>query len=187
MFKSVLAVALAALAAAVQSQTYAIDPSHTAVIFEADHYATSTNRGRFAAKEGSVTIDRAGHKSSVEVIVDMASLITGVAALDRQLQGKNFFNVAEHPVGRFVASGFSFADDRVTEVSGALTLLGTTQPVTLRAMRFNCYRHPLLKREVCGGDFETTIRRSRWGITRGLDSGFQDEVRLLVQVEAIAQ
>jgi len=34
--------------------------------------------------------------------------------------------------------------------------------VTLKSQRFNCYTHTMLKREVCGGDFETTIQRSRW-------------------------
>jgi len=45
----------------------------------------------------------------------------------------------------------------------------------------------MLKREVCGGDFETTITRSQWGMNWGLNFGFPDSVRLLVQVEAIKQ
>jgi polyisoprenoid-binding protein YceI len=40
---------------------------------------------------------------------------------------------------------------------------------------------------VCGGDFETTIQRSQWGMNWGLDMGVPDNVRLLVQVEAIRQ
>jgi polyisoprenoid-binding protein YceI len=56
----------------------------------------------------------------------------------------------------------------------------------LKATRFNCFMHPALKREVCGGDFETTIQRSLWGSTYGLP-GIPDNVRLLVQVEAIKQ
>jgi polyisoprenoid-binding protein YceI len=45
----------------------------------------------------------------------------------------------------------------------------------------------MLKREVCGGDFETTIKRSKWGVNYGLNFGFPDDVRLLIQVEAIKQ
>jgi polyisoprenoid-binding protein YceI len=44
----------------------------------------------------------------------------------------------------------------------------------------------MLKREVCGGDFETTIQRSRWGMTWGPHI-VADDVRLLIQVEAIKQ
>ena len=45
----------------------------------------------------------------------------------------------------------------------------------------------MLKREVCGGDFETTIKRSQWGMNWGLNVGIPDDVRLLIQVEAIKQ
>lgn len=68
---------------------------------------------------------------------------------------------------------------------GMLTLHGKTVPVTLKASRFNCYRSPLYARQVCGGDFETTITRSNFGITWGLNFGFEDVVKLVVQIEAI--
>jgi polyisoprenoid-binding protein YceI len=60
-------------------------------------------------------------------------------------------------------------------------------PVSLEAIRFNCYDNPILKAEVCGGDFETTIRRSQWGMTWGIDMGIPDEVRLKIQIEAARQ
>jgi polyisoprenoid-binding protein YceI len=44
----------------------------------------------------------------------------------------------------------------------------------------------MLKREVCGGDFETTIARSQWGIVYGLP-GIPDNIRLLIQIEAVKQ
>jgi polyisoprenoid-binding protein YceI len=53
------------------------------------------------------------------------------------------------------------------------------------ARRFNCYLSPIFVRQVCGGDFEATIKRSDFGIVWGLNFGFEDRVRLLVQVEAI--
>ncbi|MEP6876269.1 MAG: YceI family protein, partial [Burkholderiales bacterium] len=70
---------------------------------------------------------------------------------------------------------------------GTLTLLGKTQPVTLKASNFNCYTSPMLKREVCGGDFETTIARSQYGMAYGLNYGLPDNIRLLIQIEAIKQ
>ena len=62
------------------------------------------------------------------------------------------------------------------------------QPVTLKATNFNCYINPMLKREVCGGDFETTIARSAYGMSFGIaDYGLPDNIRLLIQIEAIKQ
>ena len=45
--------------AQVQAASYAIDPTHTFVTFEISHFGTSTNRGRFDKKEGTVAFDRA--------------------------------------------------------------------------------------------------------------------------------
>jgi len=101
------------------------------------------------------------------------------------VQSKDFFNVAEFPTGRFVADQINFDGDKVIEVAGTLTLMGQPRPIRLRANRFNCYLSPLLNRQVCGGDFETTVERSQWGITWGLNFGFENKVRLLVQVEAV--
>ena len=71
--------------------------------------------------------------------------------------------------------------------AGTLTLLGKTNPVTLKATNFACYDSPMLKREVCGGDFETSIVRSQYGMTWGLNYGFSDAVKVVIQVEAVKQ
>lgn len=187
--KSLLAAALLTLAgfAQAQSATYAIDPTHTFVTFEAKHFGTTTNRGRFDKKEGSVTLDKATKTGRAEITIETGSINTGVAPLESHLKSKDFFNAAEFPTAKFVGDKFAFDGDKVTSVAGTLTLLGKTQPVTLTATNYNCYMSPMLKREVCGGDFETTIQRSQWGMTYGINFGIPDSVRLLIQIEAIKQ
>jgi polyisoprenoid-binding protein YceI len=180
-------VAAAASVAHAESVTYAIDPSHTFVTFEANHFGTSTLRGRFDKKDGAVMIDKAAKSGKAEISVDASSVSTGVPALDTHLKGKDFLNAAEFGRVTFSADKFSFKGDKVSEVAGTLTLLGKTQPVTLKATHYNCYLNPLLKRETCGGDFETTITRSRFGMPYGLDYGLPDDIRLLIQIEAIKQ
>lgn len=180
------AFAAAALGAHANSATYAIDPTHTFANFEAQHFGTSTLRGRFDKKEGTVQIDRAAKTGKVEVTIDTTSVNTGVAPLDKHLSSKDFFNATEFPTAKFVGDKFVFNGDKVTEIAGTLTMLGKTQPVTLKANGFNCYQNPMLKREVCGGDFETTIQRSQWGMAYGLP-GIPDNVRLVIQVEAVKQ
>ena len=189
MFKTLAAAALLTAfgAAHAQSASYAIDPTHTFTTFEIGHMGTSTLRGRFDKKEGSVQFDRAAKSGKVEITIDTTSISTGTAPFDGHLKSKDFFDVANHPTARFVGDSFTFDGDKVSAVSGTLTMLGKTVPVTLKASRFNCYTSPMLKREVCGGDFETTIQRSQWGMNWGLQTGFPDQVRLLVQVEAIKQ
>jgi polyisoprenoid-binding protein YceI len=176
----------AATASQAQSATYAIDPSHTFVTFEALHFGTSTLRGRFDKKEGTVQFDRAGKTGKAELTIDTGSINTGTGPFNSHLTSKDFFNSAEFPTAKFVSDKFSFSGDKVSEVAGTLTLLGKTNPVVLKATNFNCYVNPRLKVEVCGGDFETTIQRSQWGMSYGLP-GIPDNVRLTVQVEAVKQ
>ena len=180
------AVALAcAVPALAQAPNYAIDPTHTFVNYENGHYGTTTNRGRFSTKDGTLFFDRANQQGKVEIVIDISSVNTGVDFLNRQIQGKDFFNVADYPTGTFVSDKFVFDGDKVSEVHGQLTLKGKTHPVALKATKFNCYVNPLFKREVCGGDFETNIVRSQWDILWGLQFGFEDAVKLIIQVEAI--
>lgn len=180
-----LALSGAALAAVAEPATYAVDPTHTFVTFEVRHFGTSTNRGRFDKKEGTVTLDKAAKTGKASITIDTGSINTGTAPFDGHLK-KSFFNSAEFPSAQFTSDKFVFDGDKVSAVEGQLTMLGKTQPVTLKATNFNCYENPLLKREVCGGDFEATLTRSTFGINYGLP-GIPDNVKLLIQVEAIKQ
>lgn len=178
---------LAAGAVQAEPSAYAIDPSHTFATFEIGHFGASVNRGRFDKKEGTVQFDRPGKTGKVDVSIDVASINTGTAAFNKHLQSADLFDVAKYPTIRFVSDKFNFNGDNVSEVVGALTLLGKTHAVTLKANQFNCFQSPMLKREVCGGDFEATIDRTQWGMNYGVEWGFPKNVRLVVQIEAVKQ
>jgi polyisoprenoid-binding protein YceI len=185
--------ALAAIAAVTmgsaqaESASYAIDPTHTFATFEISHFGASVNRGRFDKKEGSVQIDRAAKTGKVELTIDITSINTGTEAFNKHLQSADLFDAATFPSAKFVGDKFTFNGDKVSEVAGTLTMLGKTNPVVLKANQFACYMSPMIKREVCGGDFETTIDRTQWGMNYGVVWGFPKNVRLVVQVEAVKQ
>jgi polyisoprenoid-binding protein YceI len=184
----IAALLAAPLLASAQPASYAIDPTHTSVFFEALHFGTSTNRGRFTKASGTVQLDKAAKAGKVELVLDMSAISTGVGPFDAHLKGNDFFDVANHPTATFVGDKFTFAGDKVTEVSGNLTLRGKTAPLTLKAVRFGCYANPMLNnREVCGGDFEATIKRSLHGVNWGLQMGVADDTKLIIQVEAVKQ
>lgn len=182
-----VAAATAMTAGAAQAANYAIDPTHTFVTFEISHFGATTNRGRFDKKQGTVEFDRAAKTGKVDITIDTTSVNTGTPPFDKHLQSADLFDAAKHPTIKFVSDKFSFNGDKVSEVTGQLTLLGKTAPVTLKATQFNCYDSPMLKREVCGGDFEATIDRTQWGMNYGVEWGFPKNVRLVVQIEAVKQ
>ena len=128
-----------------QAPNYAIDPTHTFVNYENGHYGTTTNRGRFSTKDGTLFFDRAGRQGKVEIIIDISSVNTGVDFLNRQIQGKDFFNVADYPTGSFVSDKFVFEGDKVSEVHGQLTLKDKTHPVVLKAHEVQLLRQPAVQ------------------------------------------
>jgi polyisoprenoid-binding protein YceI len=176
-----------AVLAQAEPATYAIEPTHTSAMFEITHFGTSTNRGRFVKASGTVQLDKAAHTGSLDVTIDTTSLQTQTDAFTKHVSSAEILNVAAYPTAHLVADKFTFNGDKVTEIAGNLTLDGKTNPVVLKADNFNCYNSPMIKREVCGGDFETTIVRSQYGVTYGANYGFPDNVHLVIQVEAVKQ
>ena len=184
-----LALALLAATASTSAQpvSYVLDPTHSFVNFELLHFDTSTIRGRFGPLSGEVVLDRSARSGSVQVVVATAAVSTGLPLLDTLIKQPDMLAVADHPQAFFVAERMEFdAQGQVTAVTGEFTLRGIGQSLRLVAQRFRCYFHPLLRREVCGGDFEAEFLRSRFGITHSLPF-VADRVRLKIQVEAIRQ
>lgn len=180
---SALAFSAAAQAAPV---TYKADPTHTFVTYETIHKGMSTNRGRFEETQASIVLDRAKKTGSVEVRIKADSVETGVDALDDHLEGPDFFDVKKFPEVSFKGDKFTFdAKGGVKTVTGELSMVGKSHPVTLTAERFACNTNPVSKLETCGGDFTTTIKRDQWGMKYALQyPGMSPDVRLLIQVEA---
>ncbi len=169
-------------AAAAEPAVYEFDPDHSFVHFEILHFGTSTLRGRFGPLRGAVQLDRAAQRGELSLRIAVDTLDTGLRVLTGRLLQADLLDATGHPEAFFVASRFSFDDNRLpTEVRGEFTLRGISQPLTLRAVRFACRSDD--GTEVCGGDFEGVLLRSEFGATLGLPL-VADRVRLLVQVEA---
>ena len=176
----------AVVAAQAAPVNYQVDPTHTFATFGVRHFGTSTMRGRFDKTEGSVMLDLAARKGSADITIAIDSVSTGVAELDGHLKKDDFFNTGKYPTARFVSSAFVFAGAKPTAVTGQLTMLGQTHPVKLKVTNFRCYDNPMVKKEVCGGDLEATIKRSVWGMTSNAPF-VGDDIQLSIQVEAVRQ
>ena len=72
-------------------------------------------------------------------------------------------------------------------VTGELTLHGVTKPVALKIVAFKCMLNPMLKKEVCGADAVGSFSRADFGVSYGQQYGFNQDVGLRIQVEAIRQ
>ena len=165
--------------------TYRLDPNHTFATFEVRHFGTSTLRGRIGPVNGEVTIDRTARTGDLRLRIPVTTLSTGSRVLDARLREPDLLATTEYPEAYFVATTFRFdAAGGVAEVRGEFTLRGVGEPLSLVARSFACRQDAMLERQVCGGDFEGELKRSRFGATMGLPF-VGDDVHLVVQVEAI--
>jgi len=185
-----LAAPLSALPA---PETYVLDPYHSFPHFAVDHLGVMTLWGRFDKLSGKFTLDRAAKTGSLELSIETASVSTGdndkgsrPRSRDEHLRGADFFNVAEFPRMTFKADQVTFSGEAPVEVSGSLTLLGVTRPLTLKVERFVCKDHPFRKVPMCGGNASGTLKRSDFGMKYGVPA-ISDEIRLFVGFEAYRQ
>jgi polyisoprenoid-binding protein YceI len=177
--------ALALAAGTSGAAEYVVDPDHVGVHFAVSHFDVAYVRGRFAKIDAKVEFDPAGRTGRVVVAVDADSVDSGIRQLDGILRTSQFLDTAQFPEIRFASERFVFDGDRLVGVDGRLWMHGVERPFKLEVERFACRRVTagILRRDVCGGAFRATFKRSDFGMTRFLpDVG--DEVRLDIDVEA---
>jgi polyisoprenoid-binding protein YceI len=183
-------IVLASLAALVGASafaapvTYTLDPAHTYPSFAADHFGgLSVWRGKFNATSGKVVYDKDAKSGSIEVTVDVSSINFGMPKLDEHAKSAEIFDVAKFPTATYKGKFTKFNGASPAEAEGTLTMHGVTKPVTLKIDSFLCKMSPLSKKEVCGADATATLNRADFGVNYGDKYGFNQEVKLQIQVE----
>ena len=177
------------LAARAQPESYTFDPYHTFCHFAVSHLGFSTLWGRFDKASGKFTIDRAAKSGALEITVQTASVTTGDSergarprSRDEHLRSADFLNVAEFPTMTFKAKKLKFDGENLAAVEGELTLTGVTRPLTLTVDTWKCGRHPVNKKEMCGGNASGQLKRSDYGM--GFSGLAGDDYRIFVEFEA---
>jgi polyisoprenoid-binding protein YceI len=166
--------------------TYQIDPMHTYPSFSADHLAgLSVWRGKFNRSSGTITLDREAGTGEVDVQIDVTSADFGLDAMNEKALGPELFDTAKYPTALYQGQLVDFRDGAPTRVAGYLTLRGVTRPLDLQIRSFKCMPHPLHQRELCGADAVATLQRDEFGMDAGKAYGFDMEVGLQLQVEAL--
>ena len=115
---------------AVQAGTWEIDPSHSSVEFSVRHMMFSKVKGRFPSFRGTIVIGDDPQDSSVEAVVDVASIDTGDENRDAHLRSADFLDAERYPEMSFFSRSVRQEGERYV-VAGDLTLHGVTRPVEL--------------------------------------------------------
>jgi len=121
-------------AAPTVAKDLSVDPVHSFVSFRTKHMGLSMAVGTFdtiLADQSSVVFDKDMAKSSITLVVDAASVSTGVAKRDEHLRNADFFSAKEFPEIVFESKKIS-GTEKAFEVAGELTFHGVTKPVTAK-------------------------------------------------------
>jgi len=167
-------------------ETYVIDTNHTFPRFEYSHLGYSIQVSRFDKTTGKITLDRAAKTGAVDVTIDMKSVSTGSTLFNGHIQGEDYFDTEKFPTATFKSTSVKFDGDKPVAIDGNLTIKGVTKPVTLAVNLFHCMLHPMLKKDACGANATTKIKRSEFNAGKNAPY-VGDEVTLTIAVEAVKE
>ena len=183
---ALLVAAGVSLGAAAAPETYVIDNTHTFPRFEYSHFGYSTQVSRFDKTSGKIVLDRAAKSGSVDVVIDATSVNTGFPVFNSHLQAEDFFDTKKYPTITFKSNKLNFEGDKLASVDGDLSIKGVTRPVRLEVTSFHCMPHPMLKKDACGANAVTRIKRSEFNAGKYAPY-VGDEVTLTIPVEAVKE
>lgn len=170
---------------------YVIDTGHSQVIFKVKHLAISTVTGRFDTFEGTYKFDSEDiSNSSVETVINAASINTNEKDRDDHLRSNDFLDVEKFPTITFKSKSIKKGEGNEFQMVGDLTIHGVTKEVTLDATYEGHVASDPWGKERTAFIADTKISRKDYGMTwnKVLEAGglvVGDEVRITLEVEGI--
>jgi polyisoprenoid-binding protein YceI len=168
--------------AVMSAQSWRIDETHTTVGFKIDAVGFPTTQGRFTHYSGRIAIDfDRPAKSFTNFTVEAASVEAGSRSFNDFIKSAPLLNVAKFPTLSFASTQVEKLDTHSARVTGNLTMLGVTKPITLTV---NVDTDPLAKGRAIAFSATSTIKRSEFGMIFGLPL-VDDALEITVKTRAL--
>jgi polyisoprenoid-binding protein YceI len=162
---------------------YETDAAHTDILFLVSHFGYSNSFGSFGDFDIDLAFDQENpENSTLSVVVRPVSVDTTVPKLDEHLRKADFFGVDANPEVTFVATEIKITGEKTGTVTGDLTLLGVTKPITLDVTFNKAAPHPIAKRPAVGFSATGTIKRTDFGMDTYAPA-IGDDVKLIIEYE----
>lgn len=183
---------------AMPAGVYVMDPHHASVVWRVDHFGLSSYVGSFHKVEATLNYDpKDPANSKLVATVDMSSVKVDIAtktdkkdkydsnAFAKELVGAKWFHSSKFPKATFVSTKIESTGDKTADVSGNLTFMGKTRPLTLKVTFNGAYaQQPISKMPELGFSATATVKRSDWGVKEYL-GGIGDDVDLTINAEFV--
>ena len=185
---AIVATAIPAAAAA-QTQSWTIDPGHSAATFSVRHMVITNVKGEFDGPVGTASFDPKDLSTlRIEATIDARTVNTRNADRDKDLRSDLFFDVAKHPRITFKSRSITVEGPGKLKVLGDLTIRGVTKPVTLAVDGPTAEIKDIWGSRRIGATATTTIDRRDFGLVynRVLEGGgavVGDQVSISLDIE----
>lgn len=171
---------------------WAIDPTHSEILFKVKHLMITNVKGEFRNFDGGITSEGDDFDNAkVNVTIDASSIFTNNKDRDAHLQSADFFDVENHKELTFEGSALNKLDDENYQLKGLLTIKGISKEVTLDVEFGGRMKDPY-GNEKAGFSVSGKINRKDWGLNwnAALEAGgvmVSDEVRINAEVQFVKQ
>lgn len=167
-------------------ETYNIDNKHSFANFSIRHIVAKTS-GTFTDITGVLKVDADDlSQSSVNAVIKVASVQTGLAKRNAHLQGVKYLDESNFGEMTFVSEKVVAKTSTTGDMTGKLTIHGVTKTVTLPFKVLGFGPDPW-GGERAGFEAKTTIKASDYGFTwmKKAGSPVGDEIPITLLIEAI--
>jgi polyisoprenoid-binding protein YceI len=172
--------------------TWTFDAAHSSAGFKVRHLMVARVRGHLGPVSGQVVLDEQDpSRSRVAVSIDARGIDTREPKRDEHLRSADFLDVANHPNVTFTSTAVKPRRDGSLEVTGDLTIRGTTRPVTLEVEALEPAVSDPWGNTKRGAFARTSINRKDFGLTWNvaLEAGgvlVGEQVDIEIEVELVA-
>ena len=178
---------------AVSTKTkWAIDPTHSEVIFKVKHLMITNVKGEFRKFTGSISTERNDFsKASINATIDASSIFTNEDNRDGHLKSADFFDVENYPEITFTGTSFKKIDEENYQLKGVLTIKGVSKEIAFD-VEFGGINKDPWGNEKAGFSINGKINRKDWGLNwnAALETGgvlVSDEVKISAEVQFVKQ
>lgn len=175
-----------AVSAIAQTDTWQLDPMHSAAQFAVRHMGISTVRGTFTKVSGSVQYDPTDlSKTSLDITVDAASVDSRVEMRDNDIRGAKLLDAQKYPTMTFKSKRVEAAGKGKLKVTGDFTLHGVTKEVVLDVEGPSEPIKDFQGNSRMGASATTTINRQDFGVSSFPSAIIANEIAITIDVELV--
>lgn len=162
--------------------TYGIDTTHASLVAKVGHMGFSNYAMRFNKFDARFSFDPANPTAAkVTVTIDPNSVDTGSASFDEKLKGATWLNTAKFPTITFASTALVMTGANSGQMTGDLTFLGVTKPVTLD-VTWNGVGAGMMSETRTGFSATGSIKRTDFGFGTYVPV-ISDKVDLVIEIE----